>query len=98
MPKSYWPNVVFTACYLIKRLPNKVLNGLSPIQFYSKFHPISDISLKIFDLFAMCTIMIQIKISFLIGLLNVFFLCGNLHLKKDVSVSIQLQKEICQWI
>ena len=49
MPKSYWPNVVFTACYLINRLTNKVLNGLSPIQFYSKFHPISDISLKIFD-------------------------------------------------
>ena len=48
MPKSYWLGAVFTACYLINILPTKVLNGLSPIQFSSRFHPVSDIPLKIF--------------------------------------------------
>ena len=48
MPKCYWPDAIFIACYLINRLPTKVLHSLSSIQFYSKSHPVEDVPLKIF--------------------------------------------------
>lgn len=30
LPKTFWSDAVFTACYLINRLPTRVLNGKSP--------------------------------------------------------------------
>lgn len=39
MPKSYWGDVVLTACHLIKRIPTRILQDQSPYQVLNKTKP-----------------------------------------------------------
>ena len=39
MPKSYWGDVVLTACYLINRIPTRILQDQSPYQVLNKTKP-----------------------------------------------------------
>ena len=38
-PKSYWGEVVFTATYLINRIPSRVLDNISPVKVLKSFYP-----------------------------------------------------------
>ncbi|KAJ0846072.1 putative RNA-directed DNA polymerase [Helianthus annuus] len=38
VPKSFWPEALVTATYLVNRLPTRALNLKTPIQTLSKFH------------------------------------------------------------
>ncbi|KAJ9701255.1 hypothetical protein PVL29_006553 [Vitis rotundifolia] len=39
VPKSYWGEAIFTATYMINRIPSRVLDNKSPIEILKSFYP-----------------------------------------------------------
>ena len=39
VPKHFWGDAVLTACYLINRLPSKILNYQTPLSYFSSLSP-----------------------------------------------------------
>jgi len=64
VPKSYWGEAVLTAAYLINRVPSRVLDGQSPIEFISSFFPsvpfLSSLHSRVFG----CVVFVHIHSQF----------------------------------
>ena len=42
VPKRYWSDAVMTACYLINRIPTRILADQSPFEVLNKSRPVLD--------------------------------------------------------
>src|SRR5690606_28045577 len=55
VPKRFWSDVVQTACYLINRVPTKILKNLSPFEVLNKNKPHID-HLRVFGCLCYCLV------------------------------------------
>ena len=55
VPKRFWSDAVQTACYLINRVPTKILKNLSPFEVLNKSKPVID-HLRVFG--CVCYVMV----------------------------------------
>lgn len=91
VPKSFWPEALATAAYLINRLPTKALNLKTPIQTLSEFTKIpSTLTLqpRIFGCSVFVTYLKLIEASLILVLKNVFLSAMELT-KKVIDAIVQ---------